>query len=93
MDIIRPVELRLMPTPAPSQIIHNEETKLLAGQLDRLATTCVTVGIAGPVAASLYGIPTAVSVELFVLYAVVWLVTAVFLHHLARRVLKGLRST
>jgi hypothetical protein len=29
-------------------LVRNEQTKLLAGALDRLSTVCVTVGVAAP---------------------------------------------
>tara|TARA_R110002020_G_scaffold10364_2_gene39919 strand:- start:8959 stop:9213 length:255 start_codon:yes stop_codon:yes gene_type:complete len=70
-----------------------EQTKLLANALDRTSTACVTVGVVTPIAALLYGIgPTAVQLGLAVLgYFLGWLMIAVFLHYMARRVLRKLR--
>jgi uncharacterized membrane protein len=70
-----------------------EQTKLLANALDRTSTACVTVGVVTPTAALLYGIgPTAVQLGLAVLgYFLGWLMIAVFLHYMARRVLRKLR--
>ena len=75
-------------------LIRNERTKLLANALDRASTACFTVGIATPVAGFLYNVanfrgtvpPLALAVGLGG-----WLLIALFLHYLARRVLKGLR--
>ncbi|WP_051776588.1 hypothetical protein [Pseudorhizobium pelagicum] len=74
-------------------IAEVEQTKLLANALDRTSTACVTVGVVTPIAALLYGIgPTAVQLGLAVLgYFLGWLMIAVFLHHMARRVLRKLR--
>ncbi|WP_029616694.1 hypothetical protein [Pseudorhizobium marinum] len=74
-------------------IAEVEQTKLLANALDRTSTACVTVGVVTPIAALLYGIgPTAVQLGLAVLgYFLGWLMIAVFLHYMARRVLRKLR--
>jgi hypothetical protein len=69
-----------------------EQTKLLANALDRASTACLTVGIATPVAAMLYGFgnatlqnsaPTAI-------YIAGWLIVAITLHYLARTHLRRL---
>ena len=81
-----------MTAPASPQNIHNERTKLLAGAFDRLSTTCLTVGIVGPIAASLYGVPTTISASEFAVFAAIWLLVGTVLHFLARRILSGLLS-
>lgn len=69
-----------------------EQTKLLANALDRTSTACVTVGVVTPIAALLYGIgPGAVQLGLTVVgYFLGWITIAVFLHAMARRVLRKL---
>lgn len=74
-------------------LIRNEQTKLLANALDRASTACFTVGIATPVAGYLYNIgnfrSTAPLVALLAgLFG--WILAAVALHFLARRILGGL---
>lgn len=69
-----------------------ELTKLLANALDRASTSCFTVGIATPIAAMIYGIGSIgfrFSVAVL-LYLVGWLTISVFLHSMARRVLRKL---
>ena len=39
-----------------SELIDNEQTKLLANALDRASTACFTVGIATPIAGMVYNI-------------------------------------
>lgn len=76
-------------------LIHNERTKLLANALDRASTACFTVGIATPIAGYLYNvgnIGNALSPFRLAFGLVGWLLTAVALHLLSRRVLKGLRQ-
>lgn len=69
-----------------------EQTKLLANALDRTSTACVTVGVVTPIAALLCGIgPTAVQLGMTVVgYFLGWITIAVFLHAMARRVLRNL---
>lgn len=69
-----------------------EQTKLLANALDRTSTACLTVGVVTPLAALVYGIgPAAIKLGLVVIsYFLGWLTIAVFLHYLARRVLRKL---
>lgn len=69
-----------------------EQTKRLANALDRASTACFTVGIVTPVAAMLYGIGNVgIKFGLAVIgYLTGWLVIAVFLHYMARRVLRKL---
>ena len=70
-----------------------EQTKLLANAVDRASTTCVTVGIATPIAAYVYNVSNfRMFIELWVvlLGATGWLVVAVILHFIARRILRVL---
>jgi len=74
-------------------LVENERTKLLANALDRASTACFTVGIATPIAGLLYNVGNfgaGLPGWRIVIYVVCWLLLAIFLHYLARRVLKGL---
>lgn len=74
-------------------LIRNERTKLLANALDRASTACFTVGIATPAAGYLYNVGNfrAVAPPLALIAGLAgWILGAVALHLLARRVLKGL---
>jgi hypothetical protein len=76
-------------------LIANEQTKLLANALDRASTVCFTVGIATPAAGFRYNIGSfraAVPVVVLGLGMLGWLLPAIALHLLARRILRGLRS-
>ena len=73
-------------------LVHNEQTKLLANALDRASTACLTVGILAPIAAAVYSVSGAVSVDAkVVLGGVVWSFVAVVLHMSARLALRRLR--
>lgn len=70
-----------------------EQTKLLANAVDRTSTTCVTVGIATPIAAYVYNVSnfrTFIELWVVLLGAAGWLVVAVILHFIARRILRVL---
>lgn len=74
--------------------VANERAKLLANAFDRASTACVTVGILGPVAAGLYGLgalPQPRDSVFYAVSAIVWLLTAVILHVMARKALGTLR--
>ncbi len=76
-------------------LIHNEQTKLFANALDRASTACLTVGVATPLIAFIYNIGQLrenVPVWWIVAGTFIWFSTAIALHLLARRVLKGLKS-
>lgn len=71
-------------------IVHNERTKLTANALDRASTACLTVGVFGPIVASLYGVgATATGAHGITLAvgSVFWLAAAGALHWMARRTL------
>ena len=73
-------------------LIHNERVKLLANAFDRASTACVAVGVIGPAAAFLYGMGAVpVSPLALGIGSTVWIGTAAFLHHFARRTLGGLK--
>jgi hypothetical protein len=44
---------------AVPHLVHNEQTKLFAGMLDRVATVCLAVGVATPISAFVIGPPQA----------------------------------
>lgn len=73
--------------------IENERTKLLANALDRASTACLAVGVFGPAAAILYDVGAAAHAHgiFLAVGGFVWLLAAVTLHLLARRVLGGLQ--
>lgn len=73
--------------------IQDEQTKLIAGALNTVATSSFIVGVLAPVAAAFYNVGGAVKVPLgaLVIGVVVWLGAAGPLHLAARHVLKGLR--
>ena len=75
-------------------LVHNERTKLLANALDRTSTACLTVGVLGPAAATLYNLggTTGRSHDMLLIAgSLAWLVATTALHLLARRVLGGLK--
>lgn len=75
-------------------LIDNEQTKLRATALNTAATSCFTVGIATPIAGYLYnvgGLQASLSFWVLLLGAVGWLVLAVCLHIVARKILRMLR--
>lgn len=75
-------------------LIRNEQTRLLANALDRAGTTCLTVGVATPLAGWLYGVGgLRETLSLPSLAAVLagWLAGALILHMLARWTLNGLK--
>ena len=74
-------------------LIHNERTKLTANWLNTLATALVATGAIAPVAAWLYGFPSAIAdaLTLGIMSAACTLSGAV-LHLLARMVLGGLKE-
>jgi hypothetical protein len=75
-------------------LIHNERTKYLASALDRASTACPTVGVFGPVAATLYGVGgtnDAGRVILISVAAIFWVAAAAAFHVLGRRTLGRLQ--
>jgi hypothetical protein len=75
-------------------VVHNERTKYLANALDRASTACLTVGVFGPVAATLYGVGGsggAGRAILITIGAIVWVAAAVAFHLLGRRTLGRLQ--
>jgi hypothetical protein len=78
----------------PSDLVHNERTKLLANALDRASTAALAVGVLGPVVTATYGLaPPDRPVPLLALIAgtILWLVLAVSLHLFASWTLRKLR--
>lgn len=73
---------------------EREQTKLLANALDRASTACFTVGIATPLAGFLYnvaGFRGGIDPLELALGLAGWLIGAIVLHLMARRVLRGLK--
>ena len=73
---------------------QTERIKLLAGALDRVSTAFVTIGILTPAVAYLYNLADVrrlVSPVVIALGSASWLIAAVVLHLLARRILGRLR--
>lgn len=60
--------------------------------MNTAATSCFTVGVLAPIAASLYALgPAPATLRVAGLIAAGWIVAAVLLHYIARRVLRSLR--
>ncbi|MCF4125318.1 hypothetical protein [Methylobacterium sp. SyP6R] len=75
-------------------LIDNERTNLTANALDRASTACVTVGVVGPIVASLYGVGATAAGAHGIILAIgslFWLVVAGGLHAMARRTLGRLK--
>jgi hypothetical protein len=75
-------------------LIENERTKLTANALDRASTACLTVGVFGPVVATLYnfgGANALITSPLLIGGSLLWIVAAILLHWMARRVLGRLK--
>jgi len=74
--------------------VENERLKLLVNALDRASTTCLTVGVAGPLAAAVYnlnGFGEAIETRKLTIGLLGWLSTAVILHLCGRYVLRWLK--
>jgi hypothetical protein len=73
-------------------LVHNKRTKLTANWLDRAGTAAITIGVIAPLAALIfgYGSPTA-SQEKLVVGVILWFLTGVPLHVVARLLLKRLQ--
>jgi multisubunit Na+/H+ antiporter MnhG subunit len=75
-------------------LVANERTKLLANNLDRASTACLTIGVLTPLAGFLYNInalQNSLSVLALAFGVFGWLLAAALLHLIARRVLGSLR--
>lgn len=76
------------------KLIANESTKLVANALDRASTACLTVGVFGPIVATLYGVGATTSGAhgvTLVLGSALWLAASGSLHWMARRTLRRLK--
>lgn len=71
---------------------YNEKTKLLANALDRASTASFTVGVLAPIAGAFLRIanPSSLDPARFATCFAAYLTLGMFLHGLARRVLRGL---
>lgn len=78
----------------PSDLVHNERTKLLANALDRASTAALAVGVLGPVATATYGLGPAdrpLPLLGLIVGTILWLAVAILLHMFARWTLRDLR--
>lgn len=73
-----------------SVLIYNEKRKLRASWFDRLSTACLTVGVAAPIAASIFAPDQARSVPVVGLLS--WILVAFALHILASLTLNGMKD-
>ena len=71
--------------------IHNARVQLLANLLNTMAGSSFAVGVAAPIAASVFYNATSLRVVTVVTGVAFWLVVGTVLHLLAQRVLRGLR--
>ena len=81
------------PTAVP-HLIHNEQTKLFAGMLDRVGTVCLAVGVATPASAFVIGSPQVPIPNLSWLIGsgAVWTAMFIALHQAAQSGLEDLRE-
>ncbi|WP_262267270.1 MULTISPECIES: hypothetical protein [Microvirga] len=74
--------------------VENERIKYLVNALDRASTTCLTVGVAGPIAAAVYnlnGFAELMETKKLTIGLLGWLSVAILLHLLGRYVLRWLK--
>jgi hypothetical protein len=72
--------------------VHNARVQLLANLLNAMAGSSFTVGVAAPVAASVFYSASSLRVVAVAIGVGFWLVVATVLHLAAQRVLGGLRN-
>jgi hypothetical protein len=73
-------------------MIHNERTKLTANPFNTGATSCFTVGVVAPLAATFYNFrPIPVSLPRVVIGVAFWLAVAAIFYYTGRRILEDLR--
>jgi len=79
---------------AVPHIVHNEQTKLFAGMLDRVGTVCLAVGVATPISAFVIGPPQVQMPNLpwLIGSGLVWTGAFIALHQVAQNVLEDLRE-
>jgi hypothetical protein len=76
-----------------SIIVHNERVKLRASTLNTMATSCFSIGVLGPIAASFYNITSDhIPVHTVVVGIVLCFGTAFWLHQRAWGILEGLKQ-
>lgn len=74
---------------------ERENIKLIANALDRASTSCLTVGVATPIAGFVYnivGFGSTLAWWRLALALIGWILAALALHFLARRVLRELSN-
>ena len=72
--------------------IHNARVQLLANLLNTMAGSSFAVGVAAPIAASVFYSATSLRLVTVIVGVCFWLMIAIVLHLVAQRVLKGLRG-
>lgn len=73
-------------------LVHNEQTKRLAANLDRASSGFMIAGFVTSFAAMSFQVPVTPLVNVWtVSFSVIWLLVGVGLHILARRALRGLK--
>lgn len=68
-------------------LIHNERTKLLANSIDRISTACIAVGVLGRA----LSLPPQYGFWANLISPIAWILAAIALHLMARRLLGRLR--
>ena len=71
-------------------LIHNEQTKLTAGALDRISTAAIAIGVIAPVVAATFGAPGYSGRAALILFSGGWFVVGIGLHLLGRAILRRL---
>jgi len=73
--------------------IENEQTKLLAANIDRASSGFTIAGFVTPVVALSYQVPTTPPVTVWtVAFSLIWLAVGIGLHVAARRLLRRLKT-
>ena len=73
-------------------LVENEQTKLLAANLDRASSAFTIAGFVTPVVALSYQVPTTPPVTAWtVSFSLTWLAVGIGLHVIARRILRRLK--
>jgi hypothetical protein len=77
--------------PEKSKVVRNEQLKLTATAINNLAVAFVVTGFIIPVAALAYQAAFP-KTRYWAGFAILWIVAAVVLHYVARRVLEGVKE-
>lgn len=75
-------------------LIENEQTKLLAANIDRASSAFIIAGFVTPVVALSYQFPASPPVTVWaVAFSLIWLAVGIGLHLAARHVLRRLKAS